>query len=88
MSATKELSEEANAELSRILMKGANNPRDTEIDFFNDAVGILRRALLEKKYKTLLAQADEYKVSDKETYRKKVQESLKIKREIDKLKVD
>ncbi len=88
MSATKELSEEANAELSRILMKGANNPRDTEIGFFNDAVGILRRAVLEKKYKTLLAQADEYKVSDKETYRKKVQESLKIKREIDKLKVD
>ena len=87
ISAAEELSEEANAELSRILMNGASDPRETEIDFFNDSIATLRQVVLEKKYNTLLAQADEYKLSDEKTYVKKVQESLKVKREIDKWKV-
>ena len=87
ISAAKELSEEANAELSRILMKGANNPRDSEINFFNDAVDTLRQVVLEKEYTTLLVQADKYKFGDDETYREKVQKSLEVKRQLDKLKI-
>ena len=87
ISATKELSEEANAELSRILMNGANDPRDSEIGFFNDAVDILRQVVLEKEYSALLAQADKYKLSDDEIYREKIQKSLEIKRQLDKLKI-
>lgn len=85
-SASKELSKEANNELTRILMSGSDNPREEEVDLFHDAVNVLRRVALKKKYNTLLAQADEYISSDKETYRKKVEESLKVKWEIDKLK--
>ena len=87
ISATRELSEEANAELSRILMNGANDPRDSEVGFFNDAVDILRQVVLEKEYSALLVQADKYKLSDKETYREKVQKSLEVKRQLDKLKI-
>ena len=85
-SASKDLSEEANNELTRILMNGSDNPREEEVDLFHDAVNVLKCVALKKKYNTLLAQADEYISSDKETYRKKVEESLKIKWEIDKLK--
>ena len=81
------MSEEANAELSRILMNGANDPRDSEVGFFNDAVDILRQVVLEKEYSALLVQADKYKLSDNETYRENVQKSLEVKRQLDKLKI-
>ncbi|MBR4153431.1 MAG: DNA primase [Selenomonadaceae bacterium] len=86
MSASKELSETANAELSKILMNGSDDPRNDEIESFNDSVDIFRQAVLKKKYETLLAQADEYIASDKDTYNKKVQESLKVKWEMDGLR--
>ncbi len=88
MSVAKELSEEANAELSRILMSGSGDPRDaTEVKFFSDSVDVLKRAILKKKYKNLLAQIDEYDISsDEATYKKTVAESLKVKFEMDKLK--
>ena len=86
MSAASELSEEANTELSRILLSGSDDPRANETKFFNDAVDILHRAVLKRKYENLLAQADEYTSGDEETYRKKVLESLKVKFEMDSLK--
>ena len=86
ISASTELSEAANAELSRILLSGSDDPRAKEIKFFGDAVDILHRAVLKKKYKNLLAQADEYIPSDEKNYRKTVQESLKVKFEMDSLK--
>ncbi len=85
-SAAKELSEEAYNELTRVLMSGSDDPRHEENKLFDDAVNVLRRFALQKKFKTLLAQADEYISSDNETYRKKVKESLKVKWKIDSLK--
>lgn len=85
LSAAKELSEEANVELSRILIKGADEPRSTEIELFKDSVNVLRQIFLKKTYQELLAQADKYNSSDRDAYIKAIQESLKIKKEIDKL---
>ena len=88
ISAANELSEEANAELSRILLNGSDDPRAKEVKSFSDSVDILYRAVLKKKYENLLAQADEYISSDEETYMKTVYESLKVKHEMDSLKKD
>lgn len=86
MNAAKDLSEEANAELSRILINGADNPRDTEIVLFDDAIHIMRRANLKRQYNELLAQAEKYISIDRDAYAKAVRKSLKIKAEIDNLK--
>lgn len=85
-SAAKELSEEAYNELTRILMSGSDEPRKEEVKLFDDAIKVLRRFALQKKFRMLLAQADEYISSDRETYKKKVKESLKVKWKIDSLK--
>ena len=85
MQAAKDLSEAANAELSRILINGADYPRDTEVDLFHDSLHIMKRAKFIKKYKELLAQAEKYISSDRDAYVKTVRESLKIKAEIEKL---
>ena len=86
ISAANELSEAANAELSRILLSGSDDPRAKEVKAFGDSVDILRHAELKKKYENLLAQANEYISSDEETYMKMVQESFKVKYEMDSLK--
>ena len=86
ISAANELSEAENTELSRILLSGSDDPRDKEVKFFVDAIAILQRAVLKKKYENLLAQADEYNSSDEESYRKKVHESLNVKSRMDSLK--
>ena len=87
-SAIKELSDEANAELSRVLINGADEPRETEIALFEDSLKVLRRFVLKKEYDTLLAQAEKYISSDEAAYTKKIHEWLKVKKEIDKLKGD
>ena len=86
MSAATELSEEANAELARILIDGLDAPFDAEVKAFNDSIKFLRQFVLNKKYHELFAQAEKYASSDKDAYVKAVQESLKIKKEIDNLK--
>ena len=86
MNAATELSENAGAQLSRLLIGGSSDPRATEIKVFEDSIKILKRAALQKDYEKALAQAQEYKPSDGEPYLKAVQESLKLKREIDNLK--
>lgn len=86
LSAAQELSETANADLSRILMEGSDEPRKTEVHLFQDSVAVLQQIAFKKRYTELLAQADAYIPSDKTAYVKAVQESLKIKKKIDKLK--
>ena len=87
VSAEKDLSPAANAELTRILMSGSDDPRTTEVAFFGDAVNILRRGDLKKKYDKLRAQAESIS-SDKEAYKKMILESIKIKHKIDNLKIN
>ena len=85
-SAATELSEAAGAELARVLIDGEGAPLDAEIAAFNDSVKFLRGVILEKKYHELFAQAETFASSDKSAYVKAVEESLKIKKEIDNLK--
>ena len=84
--AATELSEAASAQLSRILMGGTNDPRDTELSIFQDSVNALRRAVMKKKYDEILSQAEEYITSDAQTYTKMIQKSLDLKYQMDKLK--
>ena len=86
ISAARELSEDANVQLSRILTGGASDPRDNELAIFNDSVKILRRVVLKRQYDDVLAQIKEYNSSDEDAYVKLIQRSLKIKTELDKLK--
>ena len=85
ISAARDLSEEANAELSRILINGADEPRE-EVSLFEDAIVIMRRVMLKRQYNELLAQAEKYISSDRAAYVKAVQQSLKIKATLDNLK--
>ena len=88
MSAAKDLSEAANAELSRVLINGADDPRTEEIELFEDAVDIMKRAVLKRQYNEILAQAEKYIPDDRAAYVKAVRQSMKIKHKIDKLKID
>ena len=83
----KDLSQEANTELSRILLSGSDDPRTNEVDYFDDAVAVLKRAALKKKYDELRAKAENIS-SDKEGYKKMIMESIKIKYQIDNLKIN
>ncbi len=87
LSAATELSDAANAELARILMTGAEVSRDTEANIFGDSIRILQGVVLNKKYHELLAQAEKFDSNDEAAYVKIVEESLKIKRKMDNLKV-
>lgn len=85
ISASKELGDEANLQLSRILTGGANDPRSEEFELFKDSLRALRRFVLKKEYAKLLKQVKEYNSGDAETYEKLFQRSLMIKAELDKL---
>lgn len=85
INATRDLSEAATAELSRILINGADAPRDTEVTLFYDSLYIMQRARLKRQYNELLAQAEKYISSDRAAYVETVRKSLKIKAEIDEL---
>ena len=87
VAATTELSEEAQAQLSRILIGGTNDPRDTELNIFNDSINTLRRAIIKKDYDKLVAQIKEYNRSgDDEAYKQMIRKSLELKYQMDKLK--
>mgnify|MGYP002868378028 CR=1 FL=1 len=86
MNAARNLSEEANAELSRILIDGSDDPRSNEIALFNDAVKMMKLTVLKKKYNEFLAQAEKYISDDRAAYLKAVQQLFKTKAEIDCLK--
>ncbi len=86
ISAAEELSEEANAELSRILLNGADELGKREIAIFEESIDILRQIVLMKEYYKLSAQAEKYIPNDETTYNKTVKEFLKIKEKVDNLK--
>ncbi len=86
MRAATELSDEANAELAKILIKGSDRPRERELTVFVDSVNILRLDLLEKKFNKLRAQSEKDIPNDEATRVKIVEELIKVKEEIDNLK--
>ena len=87
IAAATELSEPAQAQLSRILIGGTNDPRDTELNIFNDSINTLRRAVIKKKYDVIIAQLKEYNRSgDDEAYKQMIRKSLELKYQMDKLK--
>lgn len=86
ISAATELSEEANAEFSRILMDGTDDAGEKEVALFEEAVSTLRQIVLLRKYYKLNEQAEKYISVDKAAYDKIVKELLNIIKELDKLK--
>ena len=84
LTAEKELSAEANNEITSIICM--LEPQDLQITAFQDSVKIIRRVSLEKFLKNILKEAcDFYKAGDLQNYQEKMQESLKIQSELDKL---
>ena len=86
ISAAKNLSESANTQLARILMNGADESRDTQMEVFDDAVKALRKIIYKKKYDELLAQVNEFHSSDRQAYDKLVQSLHKVRAELYRLK--
>ena len=86
ISAAEELSEAAYAELSRIFVNGFDVPREVDRKVFADALTFLRVSELKKEYDKLIAQADKYASTDREAYNKMIEASLKLKRDMEKLK--
>jgi len=85
LSASSELSEEANAELAHILLFGTDEPRYDEVEAFQDSVKILRKAQLLNLYNKTLQEIEECMFNKNPAYAEKIQESLKIKKEMDEL---
>ena len=85
LTATMELSEAANEELSRILLYGAGDRERSDVDAFEDSIKILRRVNLRKKYFALLDEADKYMADDNPAYVEKFQEAFKVKTTMDNL---
>ena len=86
VSASEELSEEAAAELSRILTSFVFQPQETEQKAFDDSLKFLRRAYLKTLHGRLIKEADKYlKSGDAAAAQAKMLETLRIKKEMDEL---
>lgn len=85
VTAAAQLSKEANAEISRILSNGTGDPRETELEAFEDSVKAVRLIHLKNLYAKSLKEAEEYMTSGNPAYAEKMRETLKIKKEIDEL---
>ena len=85
LGAAAELSDAANAEISRILSNDTEEFKKAEIKAFEDSVRTLRMADLKRIHAQKIKDAKSYISSDKATFLKKMQESLKIKNEMDEL---
>ena len=83
LTAEKELSEIANREISRILL--AEEFQNSETVAFEDSVKRLRRVWLERRHAKLLQEAGECIATGDSAYVEKMQESLKIQKEMDNL---
>lgn len=86
LTAEKELSAEANAELAGILLGGSDSPRDNELSVFDDSVKILRLAYMRRVYEQKMKEAEIYIDSGNPEYPEKFRESLKLKNEMDELR--
>ena len=85
VTAAVELSEKANAEVSRIILNGEDEPRNTELAAFEDSVKTLRLANLKKIYEKTMLEVENYISSGNPAYAEKMLESFKIKKEMDEL---
>ncbi|MBR6014093.1 MAG: DNA primase [Selenomonadaceae bacterium] len=85
ITAGKELSEKAAAEISRILTNGSDDPKSDEISVFEDSLRELKKIHLKKLYDETLKNANKCTSSDLSAYVEKMQETLKIKEEMDRL---
>ena len=83
ITAAKELSEVANAEISRIIASGSSDPRNDEIFAFNDSLRALKKSWLKKIYDEKYNDANSYVLKDRSIYAEKMNEALKIKEELD-----
>ncbi len=84
ISAAEELSEEANLELSRILMNGSDEFGKKEVALFEESLATLRQIVLMKEFYKLKTQVESPK--DERTYNETVKELIKIKVKVDNLK--
>ena len=86
VTAAAELSENANTELSRIILSGSDSPRDNEISAFEDSVKVLRLAYMKEIHARKLKEAENYiDGGDGSEFLEKFKESLKLKIEMDEL---
>lgn len=85
LSAANDLSPQAFEELSRILLNRVGEPDKEDTDAFDDAIKALRRTVLKKKYSAFLARAEEYINAGNPAYIEELQESVKVKNELDNL---
>lgn len=85
VTAEKELSMVANAEISRILAEGSEDPRDDEIPVFEESLRAIKKNWLKRLYDEKYKDANKYVLKDYSVYAEKIQETLKIKEEMDKL---
>ena len=86
LTATNELSAESNLELSRIL--GTIEPQEVQMSAFNDSVKIMQGLVLKKRRIKILRELKELlKTGDEKSCSEKFQESLKIQKELDELKI-
>ena len=85
-SAKDELSDKAYNEISKILSEHGDDPRPTGIKAFDDSVRAARRIFLQKTYNKKVAEANGYLAKNElAVYDKLIEESRKIKKEIDSL---
>ena len=85
MDAAVELSEQAISEMARIFSNDGEEFKDAEVKAFEDSVRTLRIANLKKIYEQKVKDAKSYMLNDKTVFLQKMQESLKIKNEMDEL---
>ena len=86
--AAQELSDDANALLSRILINGTDEPRDREVAIFEDAVKFLQRLSLKRHYEQLILKLQAMPNDDEKTYKETIREMFNLKQKIDGLNND
>lgn len=84
MLAANELSEDANTQLSRILIEGTDEPRASELAVFEESIKILQRIALKKQYEKIFSQMENMS-NDSDAYNKALQETTKLKQQIESL---
>ena len=87
LSASEQLSEEALAEVSKILVGSESEQRESEIQAYNDSMRTLKLKWLQTRYTRLAEETKQYISGGEQFYLDKMRESQKIKKEMDELKI-
>ncbi len=87
LSAAEELSEAANAELSRILASHTVNFSEADEQAYTDSLKVMRLVYVKSQYAKVRQEIEEsYNSGDEAAYLQKLQRALEIQREMDELK--